>query len=404
MINRKLLILWLAQLISLLGDQIYLLALPLYVYEMTRSASTMSMVSAFETMPYILFSVIGGALADRHHKRRILTLGNMAAALPLLLFVLLAYMHWLKLWHVCACVFVLAVIVSVVNPTFEATLPTLVQRDQLLRANALMELLTPLTAIAGPALAGLLISLSGVSSTLLLNAASFVGAAGLLALIRVSPAEESPTGEGVVSVLRDVLRGFIFISSARTLRWGVFMSTSSNLVLGSYQVTLIFHMRSGLALRPAEVGLVMTVTSVVTLLFSLVLVPRIVTAHKSRLMMLALLAQGIAVATIGSVRNLVAVAALQSLYAATLALYVINWRALRQEITPPGLRGKVAGACRGIAYAGASIGAIIGAALLSRINVPDLFLLDGALVGLIALVAGLGLRRGERVAGAPAEA
>ncbi|KMN42052.1 MFS transporter, partial [Bacillus sp. LK2] len=76
----------------------------------------------------------------------------------------------------------------------------------------------------------------------------------------------------------------------------------------------------------------------------------------------------------------------QSLYVGSVTLFQINWYSLRQSITPKDYLGRVSGACRGIAYFGASLGSFLGGFLLAKISVSNLFLINGSLVIFVALI------------------
>src|SRR5262250_1900370 len=81
--SREFALLWTAQGISLLGDQLYLLALPLLIYDVTRSGSKMALAFAIEMAPYLLLGMLGGVLSDGWGRKRTMVLGNFMAAIPL---------------------------------------------------------------------------------------------------------------------------------------------------------------------------------------------------------------------------------------------------------------------------------------------------------------------------------
>ncbi|MGB8955743.1 MAG: MFS transporter, partial [Tumebacillaceae bacterium] len=189
-----------------------------------------------------------------------------------------------------------------------------------------------------------------------------------------------------------------FVPKHKILRWGMFMSTLSNIVLGAYNALLIFHIRDTLGMSVAVTGMIMTVSSVVSLLAGALIAPRIGgRLNRSSAMIATLVIQGMGVVFVGLATNLVMLTIAQACYMGALTIYTINWRSLRQTVTPGNMIGRVSGVSRGIAYTGASIGGFIGGYLLLHLTAASVFVIDGLIVCLVALTALLGsMRREER--------
>ena len=387
--HKQFISLWLARTISLIGDQIYLLALPWLTYNLTHSGTKMSFVIAFEMLPFIIFSLVGGVLSDKLNKRYCLIYGNILALLPLLAVYLLYQTGNLEMWHVYTASFVLSSIVAIVLPAFEACIPNMLSKEELVSANSLTESTSSLISILGPLLAGGLIAWIGADVAIIVNGASFL----LAGLIFVYTRFDQPATNGVTlkQVLRSFAEGLQYVPRHKLLRWGVFMSTCNNLVLGAYSAILIYYMRDDLGFDSGLTGSVMATASVASIIVSSFLAPTLSRRfRKGFLMVLCLGLFGLGVVIVGLSNGIAMLIVGQAVYMGAITLFQINWYSLRQTVVPKDMIGRVSGVCRGIAYFGASIGAFTGGMLLTKFTPSELFLIDGCAVFVISLLAMMG--------------
>jgi MFS family permease len=177
------------------------------VLELTHGSGTaLGITTGLQFLPLLMFSLWGGMVADRYPKRRIL-MGTQAAmgGLALVLGVL-ALTHSVAIWQVYALAFGLGLVTVVDNPTRQAFATEMVGRGGLANAIALNSAVFNLARIAGPAVAGLVISLLGTPAAFLVNAASYGAVLISLQLMRVSElhvAERLPRAKGQ---LREAMR------------------------------------------------------------------------------------------------------------------------------------------------------------------------------------------------------
>ncbi|HXF62143.1 MAG TPA: MFS transporter [Caldilineaceae bacterium] len=158
-------LLWLGQLVSMLGDQVHLIAMPWLVLQLTGSPLALGTVLALGGIPRALLMLIGGALTDRFSPRAILL---ASALLRLALTALLAALVWgvaIELWNLYAIALVFGVVDAFSFPAGAAMMPEILAPEQLQAGNALNQGSFQLTQLVGPALAGLLIALLGGSAT-----------------------------------------------------------------------------------------------------------------------------------------------------------------------------------------------------------------------------------------------
>ncbi len=195
---RNFALLWGAGAVSLLGDWVLLIALPFYVYNRTGSALATGAMFMAQTVPRILLGSVAGVFVDRWDRQRTMVVADLSRAALLLLLLLARSPDWL--WIVYPVAALQAAIGQFFLPAQSATVPRLVDEEQLVAANALTSLSMNLTRLVGPALGGALLGLVGLPAVVLLDAASFLISGLLLALIAVPPTAGAADGAGVTPV------------------------------------------------------------------------------------------------------------------------------------------------------------------------------------------------------------
>jgi hypothetical protein len=166
--------LWAGSAVSLLGDQFYLVALPWVVLQITGSAVAMGTILMTAAIPRAVLMLMGGAVTDRFSPRRILM--ATATARTIVVGAVAALLWWdvLQIWHLYLLGFAFGVADAFSMPAGSAFMPSLVPRDQLVRANSVVQTTSQLTTIVGPAPAGLVIKSLGAAWAFILDAISFL--------------------------------------------------------------------------------------------------------------------------------------------------------------------------------------------------------------------------------------
>jgi MFS family permease len=174
---------WSSQLISLTGSAMQTLGQSWLVLELTHSPWQLGLVGALQFLPVLLFSLLGGVLADRWPKCPILLVTQSVSLLQALVLWILVVSGALQLWHL----YLLVVLVGLTNtldkPTRQVFVAEMVGRAELPNAVALNSSSFNLTRIIGPSLAGLILASTGVSMLFLINALSFMPVLVCLGLI-----------------------------------------------------------------------------------------------------------------------------------------------------------------------------------------------------------------------------
>jgi MFS family permease len=174
------------QVVSISGNWMQIVAEMWLIVQLTGSGAAVGITAGLQFLPMLLIGGWGGVLADRLDKRRLLTITQTLMAIPALTLWGLTAGGAIEAWMVYALVLVRGTVLAIDNPARQAFVSEIVGPDRVLNAVALNSVIVHSSRIAGPAAAGALIALLGVSACFAVNAASFV--VMLVALRLMEPA------------------------------------------------------------------------------------------------------------------------------------------------------------------------------------------------------------------------
>ena len=246
---------WLGQSISLVGDGIYLVAVAWQVYALSNSPTALAIVGLAQTIPLVLFVLVGGALADRLDRRKLLIVGAVIPGVAIALLAILTAAGQVQLWQIWAISAAVGLGRSISGPASGAFIPQLVAPDLLVQANSLGQLVRPLAmTLVGPAVGGVLVGAFGFATAFALDAASFgVAVLTLLAIAsRPKPRENVHTG-----ILEDLREGFAYVRT-QTWIWGTLLIATVwvLLVIGPFDVLVPYVVKNDLGGGAAALGFV----------------------------------------------------------------------------------------------------------------------------------------------------
>lgn len=232
--HRRFFYLWLGLLISIAGTQMQIWAIFWHIRTLTEEPIALGGVGLARIIPVIVFSLIGGAVADSLNRRKILFITQTAAALIALMLGLFTQFGNISIWHIYALTALQAVAVAFDGPARQALVPNLVPARDLPNAFSMTSLAFQTGAILGPALSGFAIAYGGQEVVYYINAGSFLAVIVALVLIGdipqkasalVKPVSWTSIREGIVFILNKpiilstMLLDFVatFFASANTL-------------------------------------------------------------------------------------------------------------------------------------------------------------------------------------------
>ena len=223
--SRNYRLLWLGQGISGVGSTMQVWAINWQLYALTHHALALGLIGLFRVIPIILFSLLGGTVADAWDRRKVMlmtqtTLAVVAAALGLL-----TVTHQMTASHIYLLTVVGAAAMAFDNPARQALIPSLVPREDFASAIALNSIVLRTATIAGPMAAGLLIARGGLGDTYWINALSFLAVIAALLLMRLpagaalQDTEAGPEAEKSRVSLAALTEGLRFVWQTPILVW-----------------------------------------------------------------------------------------------------------------------------------------------------------------------------------------
>lgn len=203
-----------AQISSLFGNAILRFALPLYLLRETNSSTLFGIVTACSFLPLIIFSMIGGVMADRIDKR------NILIGLDLLTVIIIAgfYTSLDKLPIIplfTAALMMLYGIFGIYQPAVQASVPLLLPQNNLMAGNAVISQVSSISSLLGPAVGGILFSIGGIYPILILCILCFTFSAIMDFFIRI-PQQKLERAECILSVIKNDLKdSYLFIKTEK---------------------------------------------------------------------------------------------------------------------------------------------------------------------------------------------
>lgn len=189
---------WLGQLSSVLAQNMEGVAQSWLVLELTDSPLLLGLTGLTYAAPTIALTLLGGVIADRADRRKIMILSQCASAFTFLFLATLIVLEWVALWHVLAAAFLSGCVRAFDRPSRMALLPQMVPKEDIANAVAIGGTIWQLNRLVGPAVAGMLIYLTGIGFTYYFCFFASLSAVLLWLGIRLAPSASAPSSGGVM--------------------------------------------------------------------------------------------------------------------------------------------------------------------------------------------------------------
>jgi MFS family permease len=359
---------WLSETISLFGSQITLLALPLTAALTLQATPTqMGILGAAQFAPFLLVSLFAGVYVDRMRRRPILMWANLGRAALLGLIPLSALLGMLGIELLYIIGFLTGVLTVFFDIAYQAFLPSVVQRDQLVEGNSKLEVSRSVAQVTGPGIAGALVEFLTAPLTILFDSISFLVSAFFLGLLRTT--EEAPAKDTQTrNVWGEIRAGLGVVFGSPLLRSIAAATATNNFFSNLWGAVFLLYVTRELGIEPVVIGFIFAVGSIGALLGSMLprwaaqrfgLGPAIVWSQflgGTASLLIPLASGSLAVAV-----PLLMLASF--LMALGNPIYNVNQLSLRQAITPDRLLGRMNASMRFIVWGTIPIGALIGGLL-----------------------------------------
>ena len=381
------------QLISLTGTWMQTVAQSWLVYRLTGSSLLLGSVGFASQIPVFLVAPIGGMVADRVNRHKVVISTQIASLVLAFILSALTLTHTVKVWHI----FVLAALLGVVNafdiPGRQSFLVDMVGRDDLMNAIALNSSMFNGARVIGPAIAGILVARIGEGWCFFANGVSYIAVIIGLLLMRVHCPRRSESD----SPLEDIIEGFRWSSHTGPIRSLLLLLGVVSLVGMPYTVLMPIFADRILHGGARGMGILMGFTGIGALLGALTLALRSGIRGLGKLVSICCAGFGISLIAFSFSKIFWLSAALLIPVGFFIMLQMACSNTLIQSMVPDALRGRVMAVYSMMFMGMAPFGALLGGAMADRVGAPIAVATGGAasIAGAIWFARQLPIFRGE---------
>jgi MFS family permease len=377
----------------MLGDGVFLTALPLLAATLSRDPLRVSLVTFASWLPWLLLGLVSGALVDRWDRRRVMWRVDAYRFALVGALGLAVLAGWATIPLLAAVGFLLGIGQTLFDNAAQSLIPALVSRDprRLERANSqLYGAQTISETFVGPPAGGALFALAA-PAPFLVDAVSFAASSALIATIGGDFTPRRPVGAAAgrprASLRADIAEGLGWLLGHRLLRALSGLAALSNLVIMAGQAILVLFAQEQLGLGSVGYGLLLTGFAVGGVLGTLVATRLSRLLGAGTVLVAATMLRAAAWLVFGVGSSALLGGAMLALVGAAGTVANIVGVSLRQAIVPDHLVGRVVAADRMLAYGAAPVGAILGGVVGRTLGLRAPFLLGAAILAAARLLA-----------------
>jgi MFS family permease len=257
--NQSFMALWIGQTISFIGDYFYWLAIPIMVEKLTGSSLMVGLSVIFTALPMLLLGPVAGVFVDRWDRKRTMIVADVLRGLLVLLCLTVRTPEQVWIYYVVG--FSMSCVSRFFFPSQNAVLPLVVtDRDDLLAANGLMQIVQTVGLLAGPAMAGFSIGLWGEKVAFLVDSATFfVSAVAILTMtVPRTTTGRQAAGSHLMAVWVEMREGVVYLFRNRTMVGVLLCLAVVQLGIGAINVIWVPFMQRTFGLGAEGLGAVDT--------------------------------------------------------------------------------------------------------------------------------------------------
>jgi predicted MFS family arabinose efflux permease len=366
---------------SSVGTWMQQLAQAWLVLQLSKSPFYLGLDNFLGNIPIVFFSLVGGVIADRRERRRILIGSQVVQLSCAFILTILFATGVVHVWHILVLSFMVGTAQSFGGPAYQALIPTLVKPEDLPNAIALNSIQINLARVIGPTLGGLALTYWGASWCFGLNGVSFIAVIISLLIIRphFTPMKTSS------SVLESIKQGFSFIRKQGAMESLIFLAFSLTLLGFPLIVFLPVFASDVFHGGPKIYTLLLVCSGVGSITGALVVAGLGKYRNQGLAAMLMLVALGVMVTGFALSTSLVLSCALVFLSGAALLAVFTTITSLVQLIATDQMRGRVMSVYNVAFRGGAPVGSLIVGTLVKQFSAPRVLAANGLLLVLLGI-------------------
>lgn len=265
--HRDFRLLWIGLLFGVTGWWMQVVAMGWLVLQLTDSPFWLGLANAAASFPMLIFSLFGGAVADRVDRRKLLMLTRVILSAMIFLLAALVLSNVIEVWHVMVISVISGIVFAFDIPARQAMIPSLVEPGDLMNAISLGSAVINVAAIVGPAIAGFLVAFFGVGGVFVLVGIGYLGLVVMLIPMRIPPVE----AVAGISVWQNITDGLVYLRDTGSLALLILMTVFVNVIGMPYQTLMPVFARDVLEVGSSGMGIMMSAAGVGALVSSLAL-------------------------------------------------------------------------------------------------------------------------------------
>ncbi|MBI5351369.1 MAG: MFS transporter [Chloroflexi bacterium] len=383
--HKRFFYLWLGQLISITGTQMQLWALFWHVNQLNKNPIALGGIGLSRILPVIIFSLIGGAVADSMNRRNVLFVTQSFAALLALTLGLLTQFGHITIWHIYVITAFQAVAIAFDGPSRQSLIPNLVPAKDLPNAFSMTFTSFQAGSVLGPMLSGIVIALAGQSAVYYFNAISFISV--LIALFMIGDVPQKIAEKSAGVSLEAIREGIQFILSKPVILATMLLDFVATFFASANTLMPIIA-TSILQVGVVEYGYLSAAQAVGAVLVALIISQVKELRRQGKLFLGAVVVFGLATILFGMTRSLVVAWIALAVIGAADGVSTIIRNTIRQLQTPDQIRGRMTSVNQIFFQGGPQLGEMEAGTVAQLLGAPFAVISGGigSILGLILIV------------------
>ena len=375
--------LWLAQVVSVFGDFLAIFAVLSYVsFNLHASASQVTGISVAFMIPFALIGPLAGVFVDRWNVKRTMIASDLIRAVLAIGLVFAS-----TLTQIYVILFLLSAVSAFFMPAQTVTLRTIVPREGLLSANALVQQAFQIMRIISPALAGAMAGWFGAGSCYWLDSATYIYSATMIMTLVIArePVTPSKDSHPIKSVLSDLTVGVKFIFTHATISFVIMAMTAGMFAISCFGPLIAVYVRDELQANSVVFGIVNSLIGVGMIGGTLLMNRFAQKLSKTHLALWGLLTMGAFVIVLAAFKS-IAAASISMLGVGVGVVFVfVSAQTLMQGQTPMELIGRVSSSVMSVLSIAQLVGLVFSGSLAQSLGIRNLFYASAILLFLITV-------------------
>jgi MFS family permease len=382
---------WFGQLVSLIGSNLTSFALGVRVYQNTNSVTQFALITLCSTLPLVICSPIAGTLVDRWNRRWTMVLSDCGNAVCTIALQILLLTGTLDVWHIYIITILNSLFSSFQWPAYTAAITLLVPKEQLSRANSMIQSGESVAQIISPGIAGFLLITIGLNGIILIDLTTFFIALVTLLFVKF-PELEKPTTEISLKVLwEELVYGFDYIVKKPGLMSILIFFAIINLFTGF--ILVLFPPLTLSLYSPAVLGTVESISGIGMFAASLLMIVWKGNTERMRIVFITIIMMSISIIAVGLHSSILFLCIGGFIFLAGSPIIRTCLQVIWQTKTAPEVQGRVFALRRMITRSCLPLAALLAGPINDYIFEP-LVATDGYLANSVGRVIGVGAGHG----------